>query len=52
MAVTLDTQHAKQVSQLQSQVDLQPAGGSGGELLHYATVMIVGIMSGKTLLFS
>lgn len=30
MADTLDTQHAKQASQLQSQVDLQPAGGSGG----------------------
>lgn len=32
MADTLDMQHAKQASQLQSQVDLQPAGGGRGEL--------------------
>lgn len=49
MADTLDTQHAKQASQLQSQVDLQPAGDSGGKLLHDITAVIVGIMSIKTL---
>lgn len=32
MADTLNTQHAKQASQLQSQVDPQPAGGRVGAL--------------------
>lgn len=43
MVDTLDTQHAREASQLQSQVDIQPAGGSAGG----AAVVAVGSVKFK-----